>query len=89
MFREEMPDVVMAVADFGFPELSKEFGIMDHLLDEYPNWMAKHDFISNIPEEQIIQTCDYEDWGELLCFVPKDSSATVRQLCSLFRRRTL
>ena len=77
MFREEMPDVVMAVADFGFPELSEEFGIMDHLLDEYPNWMAKHDFISNIPEEQIIQTCDYEDWGELLCFVPKDSSATV------------
>ena len=54
MFREEMPDVVMAVADFGFPELSEEFGIMDHLLEEYPNWMAKHDFISNIPEEQII-----------------------------------
>lgn len=77
IFREEMPDVVMAASDFGFPELSEEFGIMDHLLDEYPNWMAAHDFISNIPEKRIIRTCDYEDGGELLCFVPKDPNATV------------
>ena len=28
MFREEMPDVVMAVADFGVPELSEELRLV-------------------------------------------------------------
>lgn len=77
MFREEMPDVVMAVADFGFPELSEEFEIMDYLLDEFPVWMQNHAFIGNIPQEQIVRTCGYEAWGNLLCVVPQDPQATI------------
>ena len=77
LFREELPDVVMAVADFGFPELTEEFGIMEHLREEYPNWLTEHDFIMDIPEDRIIQIGDYSDWGELLCFVPKDPNAII------------
>lgn len=75
--RADMKPPVMAVADFGFPELSKEFRIMDYLMDEFPSWMAEYDFIASIPEERTIITCGYEDWGNLLCIVPRDSKSTV------------
>ena len=76
-FRSDMEQSIMAVADFGFPELSDEFGIMDYLLDEYPNWMEAHGFIQNIPEDRIILTCGYEAWGNLMCIVPKDPEAII------------
>lgn len=75
--RTDMKPPIVAVADFGFPELSAEFDEMDYLLDEYPNWMKKMDFISQIPEERIVRACDWEDWGQLLCIVPRDPAATV------------
>ena len=75
--RTDMKPPIMAVADFGFPELSAEFDEMDYLLDEYPNWMKKMDFISQIPQERIIRACRLEDWGQLLCIVPRDADATV------------
>ena len=75
--RADMKPPVMAVADFGFPELSEEFGIMDYLMDEFPNWMAEHDFIGKIPEDHTILTCGYEDWGNLVCIVPHDPEASV------------
>ena len=78
IFRRDMGQTIVAVADFGFPELSEAFEIMDYLLDEYPIWMADHDFIGDIPEERVIRTCGYEDWGNLLCVVPRDPEATVR-----------
>ena len=86
LFREELPDVVMAVADFGFPELTEEFGIMEHLREEYPNWLTEHDFIMDIPEDRIIQIGDYSDWGELLCFVPKDPNAIIVSIPSSMLR---
>lgn len=75
--RHQMKPPIIAVADFGFPVLSEEFGVMDYLLDEYPGWMKSHDFIGDIPEERIIFTCGYDDWGELMCIVPKDPASTV------------
>ena len=33
LFREEMKPPIMAVADFGFPTLSEDFGILDYLMD--------------------------------------------------------
>ena len=78
VFRTHMTQTMMAIADFGFPELSEEFEIMDYLLDEFPNWMGEHDFIESIPEERIVRTCDYDAWGNLLCIVPKDPNAIIR-----------
>ena len=76
-FRTDMGDMVMAIADFGFPELSEEFEIMDYLMDEYPNWLEEHDFIGRIPEERIVRTCDYDAWGNLLCIVPQDPASSI------------
>ena len=75
--RSEMEPPVIAVADFGFPNLSGDFGIMDYLLDEYPQWMADHDFILNMPQERIIATGEYTDWRNLVCIVPRDPKASV------------
>jgi hypothetical protein len=50
---------------------------MDYLLDEYPQWMAAHDFILNIPDDRIIRIGGYEDWRNLVCIVPKDPKAGV------------
>lgn len=75
--RENMKPPVMAVADFGFPNLSDDFEIMDYLLDEFPKWMEEHDFIGEIPEERIVITCGYDTWANLLCIVPKDPQSTV------------
>lgn len=75
--RADMKPPIIAVADFGFPTLSDEFGVMDYLLEEYPKWMAQNDFIRNMPEERIIQTCSFHDWAQLLCIVPKDPESTV------------
>ena len=76
--RAAMMPPVMAVADFGFPELSEDFGIMDYLLDEYPQWLSEHDFVANIPEDRIIRTCGYDDWGILVCVVPRDPKSSIR-----------
>ena len=77
VLRSEMAPPVIAVADFGFPTLSADFEIMDYLLDEYPQWMAAHDFILNIPDDRIIRIGGYEDWRNLVCIVPKDPKAGV------------
>ena len=77
VLRSEMEPPVMAVADFGFPNLSGDFEIMDYLLDEYPQWMSAHDFILNMPQERIIRTGGYDDWCNLVCIVPKDPKASV------------
>lgn len=80
LFREEMKPPIMAVADFGFPTLSEDFGILDYLMDEYPAWMAEHDFIAAIPQERTVLTCQFDDWdawGNLLCIVPRDPMATL------------
>ena len=77
ILRTEMAPPVIAVADFGFPSLSEAFEVMDYLLDEYPQWMAAHDFITNMPDERIIRTGGYEDWNNLLCIVPRDPKASV------------
>ena len=76
-FRAEMMPPVVAVADFGLPDLSKEYDIMDYLLEEYPTWMSQHDFIRNMPQERIVYTCTYDYWAELLCIVPRDPEATI------------
>lgn len=75
--RADMKPPVMAVAHFGFPELSDDFGIMDYLMDEYPKWLEAHDFIRNIPQERIVLTSGYDAWGQLLCIVPRDPDSTV------------
>ena len=76
--REDMKPPLIAVADFGFPALSEEFGIMDYLWDKYPRWIEERDFIRNIPEERIVRTTDcYGDWVQLLCIVPRDPASTV------------
>lgn len=75
--RADMKPPIIAVADFGFPELSEEFGIMDYLLDEYPKWMDKNAFIRDIPEERTILTCGFDAWAQLVCIVPKDPASTV------------
>ena len=76
-FRAEMQPPVAAVADFGLPDLSEGYDIMDYLLEEYPSWMAEHDFIRNMPQERIVYTCSYDYWAELLCIVPRDPEATI------------
>ena len=75
--RGEMKPPVMAVADFYFPELTEEFGVMDYLMDEYPNWMEEHDFIRNIPHERVVQVGGEDAWFNLVCIVPKDPDSTV------------
>lgn len=75
--RADMKPPVIAVANFYFPELSDDFGIMDFLLDEYPNWMAENDFIRNMPDERIVLTCGYGTWANLVCVVPYDPASTV------------
>lgn len=75
--RADMKPPVIAVANFHFPELSDNFGIMDYLLDEYPNWMAENDFIRNMPDERVVITCGYEAWANLVCVVPYDPLSTV------------
>ena len=76
-FRADMKPPVMAVADFGFPDLSEESDVMAYLLAEYSQWMEDHDFIGNISGDRIVRTCGYEDWGNLLCIVPRDPASTV------------
>lgn len=75
--RTGMKPPIMAVADFGFPELSSEADVMNYLLDEYPSWMNEMDFIGRIPPERFVRACDWEAWGQLLCIVPRDPAATV------------
>lgn len=75
--RMEMQPPVIAVADFGCPSLSEDFGIMEYLLEEYPRWMEKHNFIRDIPQQRIVRTCNYDRWAQLLCIVPRDPAATV------------
>lgn len=75
--RSNMKPPIMAVADFGFPELSTDADVMAYLLDEFPNWMKEMDFISKIPPERFVRACDWDAWGQLLCIVPRDPAATV------------
>lgn len=75
--RSDMKPPIMAVADFGFPELRTEADVMNYLLDEYPNWMKEMDFIRQIPSERFVRACSWEAWGQLLCIVPRDPMATV------------
>lgn len=76
-FRGQMKPPVMAVADFGFPDLSEDYDVMDFLWDEYPKWMETHDFVANIPQERIVRTCDFDYWAQVVCIVPQDPAATV------------
>jgi len=75
--RADMKPPVIAVANFYFPELSEDFGIMDYLLDEYPQWVAEKDFIRDMPDERIVLTCGYDTWANLVCVVPYDPASTV------------
>lgn len=75
--RTDMKPPIIAVAEFGFPELTEKFDVMDYLMDEYPKWLEEHDFIRNIPQERIIRACGNEGWCALVCIVPKDPAATV------------
>lgn len=75
--REEMKPPVMAVADFGFPELTEDFSVMDYLLEEFPQWMAEQDYIRNIPEDRILQIGNADSWANLVCIVPKDPESSV------------
>lgn len=84
LFRKEIGEPLVAIADFGFPALSEEFEILDFLMDEFPSWMQTHAFIAQIPQERIIRTCDYDAWGNLLCVVPKDPAATVCVTATLY-----
>lgn len=76
--RASMDSQMIAVADFGAPVLTEDFEIMDHLQDKYPQWLEEHSFVRDMPEDQIILTCDYETRANLVCIVPKDTAATVR-----------
>lgn len=75
--RSDMKPPIMAVADFGFPELRGEADVMNYLLDEYPSWMNEMDFIGKIPPERFVRACSWEAWGQLVCIVPRDPAATV------------
>lgn len=76
-FRGELGTHIMAVADFGFPLITEEAGIMGHLLEEYPGWMGEHGFIGQIPRERTVRYGDMDGWVNLLCIVPADPAATV------------
>lgn len=84
-FRWEMKPPVMAVADFGFPNLEGDSGIMGYLQRVYPQWLAEHGFVAEIAGEQTVETCGYDRWGNLLCIVPGDpeSAVTVRVMLEL------
>lgn len=75
--RGEMKPPVIAVANFGFPELAEESEIMEYLMEEYPSWLSRMDFIGQIPSERIVQGCPWGGIGNLLCVVPQDPNATV------------
>jgi hypothetical protein len=76
--RADMKPPVIAVADFGFPEWSADFNVMDYLLEEYPKLMAEHDFIGKISPDRIVSTAGSDDaWVQLLCIVPQDPQAAV------------
>lgn len=76
--RAQMQEKLIAVADFGFPELSERYGIMDYLQDKYPWWLEEYEFVRDMPEEQIILTCDYGTPANLVCIVPADAGVTIR-----------
>ena len=76
-FRGDMKPPVIAVADFGFPDLSENFDIMDYLRDEYPKWLEKTEFLRDIPETQIVRTCGFGACAQLVCVVPRDPDSTV------------
>ena len=81
--RSQMKPPIIAVADFGFPELSEDYDVMDYLLEEFPLWVNKNDFVLSIPEERVIKTCGYDVWGQLFCIVPWDPASTVRVIISM------
>ena len=70
--REEVSASALATAYLGYLETEPENGILAYLQDEYPEWMADMDFISQIPEDRIIGT-----HGALHCIVPRDPNASV------------
>ncbi len=76
--RAEMKPQIIAVADFGFPELSEDRDVMDFLWGKYPEWMALYDFVADMPEEQIVLTCDYDTAANLVCIVPRDTATSIR-----------
>ena len=76
--RARMQEELIAVADFGFPELSESYEIMDYLQDQYPWWLEKNDFVRDMPEEQIILTCDYGTPANLVCIVPAVAGVTIQ-----------
>ena len=63
--RGDMKPPVIAVADFGFPDLSENFDIMDYLRDEYPKWLEKTEFLRDIPETQIVRSCGFGACAQL------------------------
>ncbi len=78
VLRAQMQGEFIALADFGFPELSDNYTIMDYLWDKYPWWLTENDFVRDMPEEQIILTCDYGTPANLVCIVPADSNVSIQ-----------
>ena len=68
---------VIAEASFGFPVVTEDFDIKEYLWEEYPKWMASHDFVADIEEDRIISTCETGEQGNLVCVVPYDPAATI------------
>lgn len=73
--RSDMTLPVMAVAIFQCA--SAEEDILGMLQQEYPNWLSRMDFISQIPEERIIVTGDSMVFRKMICIVPRDPKASV------------
>lgn len=75
--RADMKPPVIAIADFGFPELSEAYDIMDYLGEEYPEWLEENAYVRDMPRERIIRTCGSDACAQLLCVVPRDPASTV------------
>lgn len=75
--RAGMKPPVIGIADFGFPELSQAYDIMDYLGEEYPEWLERNEYVRDMPRERIIRTCGPDICAQLLCVVPRDPASTV------------
>lgn len=84
ILRYDMKPPVIAVANFGFPDVTDGDEIMNYLWAEYPQWMTEHDFIGKIPDKRIILASAEEGWGNLVCVVPRDPEADIAVTASYY-----